>query len=128
MQYKTDLIKSEFETLKTKNPKLVKILTAIDLFSQAEFGKEIVLTSIYRSLEEYKALYSANPSAMPTSLPHSKYQAADLRSSIYSQQEVDRIVAFANCFHFYGGQRKTALYHAIANGAPHFHVAGGLDT
>lgn len=128
IKFKTDRIKDEFEkALFIKNPKLFKLLDTAAQFVELEFKKDIVLTEIYRSEEEYKALY-AKAGAVPKSMPHAKWQSADLRSSIYTPREIERLLAFFNQFTFYGGQRKVAIYHAISGNVMHFHVQIGLDT
>ncbi len=127
MIFKTPRIEAEYHELIIRNPKLMSLLACIAEFSMVELKKEAVITEIYRSEAEYKALYAANPAAIPKAAPHTKWQAADLRSSIYTPREIERLLSFIHCFTFYGGQRTTALYHMIAGNVPHFHVQYGND-
>ncbi len=127
MKFKTLRIEAEYNQLFLRNPKLLSLLKAVNEYSTTELGKEPVITELLRSEEEYQALYAANPAALPASRPHSKWQAADLRSSIYTPREIERLLAFIHCFTFYGGQRTTAIYHMIAGNVPHFHIQYGLD-
>lgn len=119
MQFKTDRIRDEYEELKTRNPKLRSTLECADLYTRTEFNKEIVLTCIYRSPDENKALYAPNPE--PATQPHTKWDAADLRSTIFTQGEINKLLTFLNCFSYVGGQRKVATYHLIAGNTWHLH-------
>ena len=129
LQFKTERIKTEWENeLEGKNAKLKRLVAILAEFVALELGKDVVLTEIFRSNEEYKALYASNPSAMPKRPPHTLWQAVDLRSSIYTDVEVKRILEFLKQFRFYAGQRSVGVYHQIAGNVMHFHVQYGNDT
>lgn len=127
LQFKTKRIESEYNELPVHNAKLKTLLDLAVQFVQLEFGKDVVVTEIYRSPEEYKALYAADPTRIPKSPPHTAWQAFDLRSSIYTADEIERLLQFFKCFRFYKGMRSVALYHKIAGNAFHFHVQYGKD-
>lgn len=120
MQFKTPRIREEFIDLTMKNDNLFKILTHADQYSQQEFKKEVVLTCIYRTPEENAALYAS--SVEPAWRPHTAWCGADLRSTIYTDAEIQKLLSFLNHFTVYGGQRRCASYHTIAGNVFHFHV------
>ena len=121
MQFKTPQIKLEYETLVAKNYALWTLLNLTEAFSVFELNKSIMITHIFRTPEEQKALYSQTPNPPATS-PHERWEAADLRSSIYTEREITRLLTFLNTFTYQGGQRKVAIYHAVAGNVNHFHI------
>lgn len=121
MKFKTPRLEKEFNTLIVNNFRLYRIVTAADLFSHAEFGKEVVLTEIFRNPEETALLYKDYPKP-PDWRPHENWMGVDLRSSIYTSREIERLLGFLNTFISFGGQRKTAVYHSISGNVAHFHV------
>lgn len=121
MQFKTPRIGIEYDLLKTNNPRLHAILAIADEYSRLEFGKGIVVTELLRTPTETAELYKEY-AAPPAWRPHENWLAADLRSSIYTDAEIQKFVTFLNMFTSFGGQRKTAVYHAIKGNTFHFHL------
>lgn len=122
-QFKTARIKDEYNQLPFRNKRLKNLLEFVNLYSQLAFGKPIMVTSIFRSQEEQDALYAQTPpDQKPPRSPHQDWCAADLRSSIYTPYEIDRLVAALNTIPVWGGQRKAALYHTIAGNVAHLHI------
>lgn len=111
--------------LDLKNTALKAILKALDIFVSQEFGKDVVITSLFRSNEEQQALYKEevrlNPNFKVPVSHHQYWLAADIRSSIYTPQEIERMVKFLNCFTFPAADA-VATYHAIAGNTNHFHI------
>lgn len=122
MIFKEFHMQQEFETLRSKNPKLANMLDIADCYITLEFNKEMVVTEVYRSEDEYKKLYAPDLSKMPAHRPHSKYEAVDLRSSVFTDLEIQKLLTFLHLFTSYGGQKTSAIYHQIAGGVFHFHV------
>ena len=120
IQYKEPRIQQEFMSLGENNPTLQRLLYLASEYAELEFGKPIVLTCIYRSPAENAALYSA--SVEPTWKPHTLWLAADLRSSIYTPQEINKMLSVLNNVTVFGGQRKAAAYHEIAGNVYHYHI------
>jgi hypothetical protein len=121
--FKTDRQKSDFEQLKSKNPRIVRLATALSEFCELELKKDITVTDVFRTQEEFEALYSQTPpEKRPPTSPHMRWEALDLRSSVFTDREIERMLAFLNCFSYQGGQRKVALYHTIAGNVAHFHI------
>lgn len=123
MKFKTDREKNEFNDLCAKNPKLSNIVLCADIFARLNFGKEITLTHVLRTMEEHVALYSQTPpDKRPATSPHMRHEAVDLRSRDFTAEEIRRLVDFLNMFTVYGGQRRCAMHHAIAGNVNHFHI------
>ena len=122
IEYKTRRIEHEFEELSDKNRGLHDVVVAASTFTGYEFGKPIVLTQIFRTQEEQDSLYKHIPESQRKKSPHQFWQAVDLRSWIYSEAEIERLLKFLNCFTTAGGQRKVAIYHEIPGNVKHFHV------
>lgn len=123
MIYKITRIAEEYDKLLTVNPKLHKLIDILDCFAQMELGKELTVTCIFRTKEENDALYAATPpSQRPPTSPHCFFHAVDLRSSDFTDLQINRIVAFANQFTYEGGARKVALYHEISGNVKHLHI------
>jgi hypothetical protein len=119
--FKTPRLEAEFNQLPIQNPRLGRLLKLGSEFMDIEFGKNIVVTEIFRTPEENAALYKA-AGKEPDWRPHTMWMAADLRSSVFSQREIERLAAFFNQFTVFSGQRKCATYHAIKGNVEHFHI------
>jgi uncharacterized protein YcbK (DUF882 family) len=124
VQYKNTKIETEWNRLITENPKLGNIVETLNAFTNIEFGKQVVLTHIFRTPEEQKALYAQTPNPPATS-PHMRWEAVDIRSTSFNDKEIQKMLTFLNLFTVYGGQRKCAIYHEIAGNTWHFHVQCG---
>jgi hypothetical protein len=121
--FKTARIELEFAQLKSKNETLHGIITLSADFARMEIKKDVVITSIYRSPEENKELYK-DAGGPPAWQPHTVWRGVDLRSTIYTDAELQKLLAFFNLFTVFGGQRKCASVHKIAGNQLHFHVQG----
>lgn len=123
MLFKTPLEKTEFQDLAQHNPKLMGIVQSLDFFCQLSFGKQITLTEVFRTQIEHDQLYSQTPVGLrPITSPHCSWQAVDVRSSDFSDPQIQRMLQFLNCYVNSNG-KPVALYHKISGGAYHFHIA-----
>lgn len=120
MQFKTPRIEAEYATLAMRNFRLYNLLERASTFVEEAFGKPLILTCIYRSEEENKALYAPKP--QPEWRPHTKWEGVDLRSSIYTEAEIEKLLNHLNMNTVYGGRRKCAVYHKISGNAYHLHI------
>lgn len=116
MKFKTDKIKTEFEELENHNENLYDVLTRIEVFCDSIGVEEPVITCILRAEEENKAV-----GGIATS-PHLIWDAADLRSKIYAQDEIDEIVKEVNSWGYSYRGKPTIIYHRVVGGVPHLHV------
>jgi uncharacterized protein YcbK (DUF882 family) len=122
LKFKTNVERDQYAELGTKNPKLVDLLIDLTDFVSSTFKKDVVLTSVYRSPEQQADLYK-NSERKVVNSAHSTYEAVDLRSFIYTQNEIEAICSYLNAKYKNANKKPVALYHSIAGGAPHFHVA-----
>jgi hypothetical protein len=113
--YKDKKVEADYDQLALRNPRLSEVIVALCIFAKLEFNKDIVLTCIHRTPEENKAVGGIENS------PHLNWEAADLRSSTFTQPEIKRMLAFLNCFTF-RNNKQTAICHEVAGGAAHFHL------
>lgn len=116
MNFKEQRVQSEFGELSYKNKNLKNLLQALDLFCQAEFNKDITLTSIYRSEEE-------NRLAGGMTKVHCVWRAADVSIHDFDLAAQAKIINFCNTFTYRGTLGKhVALIHQVPGGAEHLHV------
>jgi len=115
MEFKTPRIADEFLDLAQMNPRLKGVLLALEQFTEVELGKGVVVTCLRRTPDENVACGGIVLS------PHLTWEAADLRSSIYSESDIAKMLQFLNCFTYRHG-KQTAMYHQVQGGAPHFHI------
>lgn len=120
--FKTDTERSQYVELGTKNPKLVELLIDLDQMITKDYGKNIVLTSVYRSPEEQASLYS-QATRKVTNSAHTTYEAVDLRSWTFTDSERDEIVSYLNKKYKNANGKPVAMCHAIPGGTIHFHIA-----
>lgn len=121
--FKSDREDVEFKALQGHNPRLVRLIETLAEFTSLEFKKGLVITSVFRTQDEHDQLYKHTaPEKKPKTSPHMVWQAVDLRSWVYSDREIERMLAFLNTFSYQGGQRKVAIYHTVAGNAAHFHI------
>lgn len=122
MRFKTSQIESEFKDLAMQNGRMIRLLHALEIFTQLEFKKDFMITSIYRTQKEHDELYKNTPPAQkPVNSPHMFYEAVDLRSSEFSTSEILRMVEFLNNFTF-RNNKNVAMYHQVVGNAFHFHI------
>lgn len=93
-------------------------------FVHFEFKEDLVVTSIFRTQAEHDALYALTPpDKRPKTSPHMYWNAFDIRSTVFSDAEKQRMLKFLNCFTYLTGQGKpVAILHSIAGNVEHFHV------
>lgn len=128
IEFKTDRIRTEYSQLGQKNKGLLDMLLDVASFCKEHYGKDIVITSIYRTPEENAALYIATPpDKRPTHAPHTTWQAFDLRSYTFEPEEIDAILAYTHQRYKNTDQRTSAFCHCIIGGAYHFHFYRQLE-
>lgn len=123
IDFKTDRIRKEFLELQSRNPHLFSLLDELNIWVSNNLRKDIVITHLYRTKAEHDALYAQTPpEKRPKLSPHTLWQAADIRSKGFTDQEIGAIVKFiTNRFKNPSG-KPTAFAHAIAGGAFHVHI------
>ena len=84
------------------------------------FGKQPVVTSIYRSEAEHRAL-CARLGVAPYASVHTYWRGVDLRSWIYSDDEIRQLLEIINSRFDYGRSKSVAICHDVGAGR-HFHI------
>jgi len=123
VKFKTTRIEEEYSELQDKNAQLHALLVMLDGYTRAKFSKEIVLTHLFRTPEEQVSLYAATePSKRPAKSPHQSWEAVDLRSTTFTEAEHKDMCDMLNKTYKNKNAKPVAFVHAIAGGAPHFHI------
>lgn len=126
IQFKTQREQDEYNKLLVFNPKLHALVQALSIFVEQEFNKPVLITSVFRTPAEHAALYAETPAdKRPATSPHMRWEALDLRDSIYTPREIEKTLAFLNLFTYQGGQRAVAIRHTIAGNVSHYHLQYG---
>jgi hypothetical protein len=120
MKFVSDRVRREWETMTRESRILVPVVLLADLASQEAAGKEIMITSIYRTAEE-QALICKGMGVEPYSSVHELWRGADLRSAWYAPDQVAEISRRVNSVFEYGRGFKTAGLH-LRGTAAHFHL------
>lgn len=113
-------IKNELIELKTKNRELFDLI--IDLYHYADhnFNKDVVITMIYRTQEEQESIYGSGYSKKS---PHQFYHAIDIRSRLYTQDEMNQMVKYLNERYNKNNYYKwTTKVHEVGDHGMHFHI------
>jgi len=121
LKFKTPAQREQWVAMGTKNPALVDLVIDVSEYITLMFGKETVLTSILRTPEEQAALYAASPTKVVNS-PHLTYEAVDLRSSLYTPEEIASICAYLNLTYRNANGKKVAIFHKIPGNVDHMHI------
>lgn len=119
VDFKTDRIKEEWENSKLKD-RLRNYILIIALYSWTEFGKRIVITSIWRSKEEEEKLKSSGI--------HNAWRGIDLRTSIYNEDEINKIVKLCDSFHYDARNLSKVCIYGDKRHLDHIHVQIGWRT
>jgi len=118
MKFKTDREKQEWGQLFEKNSMLYSIILDVASFSIREFGIMPMVTEIQRTAEENEAIYGYRKMTV-----HMFWRGLDLRSWIYTEDQVKKIEEYINDKYFYDFRRpgkKVCLAHNVGAGM-HFH-------
>lgn len=123
MMFKTETERTEWEQLDLKNPRLHSLILWLENYVQLNFGKELTLTEIFRSQEEFDALYAQTPPEQrPARSPHQDWHAVDIRSSVFTGSEIQKMISVLNTFKYKDGSKQVCVYHQIAGNVMHFHI------
>lgn len=114
LRFKTSEIEKQFYLLPVHNRRLKHVLEMTATFCDLEFKKDVVVTEIYRD-----AAQNAAVGGIPNS-PHMNWEAADLRSSTFSDEQLTKLKTWLNFLTFRNG-KQTCVVHAVPGGAFHVH-------
>ena len=123
IDFKTDRVESEWRDPRLRAD-LKAMVYALSGFV-SEWGKDLVVTGLFRTEEEQRALYPQEPTRVSV---HQLWRGADLRDSLYSDAERRAMLHFLLRHFDYDGVHAPVLRHDSGHGS-HFHLqapAGAL--
>ena len=98
IEYKnnSNRLKEEFVELGQRNSDLFNLICYLNTFCQFHYNKHIIITMVYRTQEEQDNIYQTDPKYLAKKFksPHQFYHAVDLRSSIFTKEEIDKITKY----------------------------------
>lgn len=117
-------LKEELRQLPDHNEKLHDLILDLQEFVYDRFNKELTITMIYRTQAEQDRIYANDPryQERPFKSPHQFWHALDLRSFIFTADEIGQIEKFLN--DKYEGRNHyqwTAKHYNMGLG-DHFHI------
>jgi hypothetical protein len=116
---------NEVKQLRTRNRPLLKLLVDLYKYIKKSMDKDTIITMIYRTQDEQDRIYGNRPryEENPWKSPHQFWHAIDLRSKVYTIEELDEIVDYLNNKYNTNNYYKfTAMYHKVSGGAYHLHI------
>lgn len=119
IRHKDASVEKEFHELPYRNPRLYAVLRMLSYYCQIELKQDVVITEVYRD-----PATNAAQGGIANS-PHLTWEAVDIRSLIYTPEEIEKIKNFLNCVTFRHG-KQTCVFHQVPGGAPHFHIQVAL--
>lgn len=121
------LIKEIWE-LRSRNRALLQLLFDVRNYVKKNFGKHVVITMIYRTDQEQDKIYQGVVrrgrlyDANPWKSPHQFFHAIDLRSSLYTDDQINELVDYLNnTYNSRNYYNFTAKCHNVGLGE-HFHI------
>lgn len=124
----SERLKLEFKDLAQANLPLYDLIIDLVDYVLKEFKKDVVITMINRTQTEQDAIYAGKKQGNreydknPWKSPHQYNHAIDLRSSIYSKEEIKQIEDYLNAkYNPINYYKWTAKDHDVGLGT-HFHI------
>lgn len=131
IQYKnnSERLILEHHALEDANKPLFDLIQDAAEYVSREFNKDIVITMIGRTQKEQDDIYAGTTSASgreydkkPWRSPHQFDHAVDLRSRIFSEDEINQLVDYLNAkYNQVNYYKWTAKNHNVGRG-DHFHI------
>lgn len=118
-------LKKELVELENKNKLLFDLINNLSYWINSNFKKNTIITMIYRTKEQQDSLYSHSDKYKnkPWKSPHQFWHALDLRSFIYTKDELKEIVNYLNNkYNSTNYYKFTAMVHEVGNNGIHFHI------
>ncbi|MCI0330794.1 MAG: hypothetical protein L0196_07570 [candidate division Zixibacteria bacterium] len=128
MQFKHDTLRSQFYNLNATDPRLRAVAAELDFFFQQKFGRELLVTSVWRTEEEQKELYPQffawAGRVRPSAHLDTPCRAIDLRSRDLRPEEIE---ALWNYFETWWDELPgwAILANDRGEGFPHIHIQVG---
>lgn len=120
MIFKSIRLEKEWSEMIAGGMMIVPVVQYVAEASVRLMGKQAVVTSILRTWDEHAVLCRELGVAYYDTV-HTLWRGVDLRSRIYTLDEIEILVAMTNKAFAYGRGKKVAVYHDVGAG-PHFHL------
>lgn len=91
---------------------------ALSGFAKESFRKDLVVTHVFRTLDEQRDIYGAGTKKISV---HMLGRGVDLRDSIYTPAEAGTMLEFVKKHFDYGASHRAMLRHDLGRGS-HFHL------
>ena len=126
IEFKNDSerLQEEWGELGSRNVALKNLVFDVASYVWSKYEKNIIITMIYRTDEEQDAIYADDERYQKKKFksPHQFMQAVDLRSKVFTNEEIDDIVNHINeKFDDSNWYNWTAKCHDVGLG-DHFHI------
>lgn len=115
----------EIKELRHRNHGLMMLLLDIRDYVSIKYNKDIIVSHIYREQSEQDFYYKDNERYKKKKFksPHQYFHGVDIRSSIFTQEEIDDIVIYINQRWDNSNYYKwTSKCHKVGNNGKHFHI------
>jgi len=113
-------IKYDLVHMKRLNRDMYELLIDLSQWVAENLEKDTIMTMLFRTQEEQEQIYGAGTTKKS---PHQFYHAADIRSRIFSDDEIKSIEDYLNNkYNSTNYYKWTAKNHKVAGGAYHFHI------
>jgi len=120
MIFKTIRQEQDWRYLVEKEAMIVPVVMMAAEWCGRMFGKQLVLTSIHRTEMEHRDMLAGLGIAYYPTV-HMYWRGVDLRSWIYTPDEIRKLETMLNGRFDYGRSKKVAVYHDIGAGV-HLHL------
>ena len=111
-------IQNEWYELSKKNIDLWRLINNLSFQVEKKFNKDVIITHIYRRQQEQEHFYGKGTKRKSS---HQYWHSLDLRSSIYTKDEIEWMVDYLNNNSPNNYYKVTAFVHDIGHGV-HFHI------
>lgn len=119
LKSETGRLPSEIADLPQKNKPLYDLILDVASYCDTNFKKNIVITMIYRTQEEQYDIYGEGYTKKS---PHQFWQAVDLRSRTFTDEEIKQLVDYINKkYNDKNYYKWSAKCHNVGHG-DHFHI------
>jgi hypothetical protein len=118
-------LSNEFKDLEKLNDPLFHLLQDTAEFISVTYKKDLIITMIARTQAEQDNIYKNDPryKIKPFTSPHQLNHAADVRSLIFTPEEIKGIEDYLNNkYNKTNYYNWTAKNHVVSGGALHFHI------
>jgi len=125
ISFKTSRQEDEYKKLQSKNIYLYNLIQDVAKYIQDNFKKTLVITMVDRTNAEQAEIYKDDPKykTKPFKSPHQFAQAVDIRSKIFTADEIKKIENYINNkYNSTNFWSWTAKDHTVGTGAEHFHI------